>query len=215
VHWRRLALVEQFSSILYPLDVEALLAELPTLGYIVPAEKERLTPRGEQLAFTREIATKGELRLRISQDAKLLGIEGNSADEVLAAFKALRDLCEKRLDPSEAFASAYIEITGTAWVDTGKEPTKVFGKVWSGNPVLERLGKSLKKEFTQRGIKLASSQNVQASSFSEIEISPVIPARARYHVQVVWREPTVDSISRVMKDLDSTILNTIRVLESS
>ncbi len=214
IHWRRIALVERFSSVLYPLDIEGLLEELPSLGYIVPAEKDILAAQGERLALTREIATKGELRLRMNQESKTLGVEGKQTDEVLEAFKAIRNLCVERLDPSKGFATAFVEIIGTAWIASKTDPIKVFDNVWAENPVLERLNKSLNTKFSQRGIHLGNSQDVESPSFSQIEVTPLVPAKSRYHVQVVWREPSVEGIVRVMEELDSTISGVIRTLES-
>ncbi len=97
---------------------------------------------------------------------------------------------------------------------TGKDPIKVFDKVWAENPVLKRLNNSLKTKFSQRGINLVNSLDVESPSFSDIVITPLIQSKARYHVQVVWREPTVESILKVMEELDSTILGIIRALES-
>lgn len=214
IHWRRISLVERFSAIVFPLDVEELLAELPELGYIVPADKERLAPQGQQLALTRELATKGELRLRLNQDAKILGVEGKQATEVLEAFKLLRNVCKERLDPSKGFASAFVEIVGTAWATTGKQPSQVFSKVWAGSPVFDKLNQALKMTTTQRGIRLVSSLEIEAPSYREIDISPLIPTASRYHIEVVWREPTLERIFEAMEGLDSTLIRTIQALES-
>jgi hypothetical protein len=214
VHWRQVALVERFSSVMFPIDIEELLAELPTLGYIIPAEKDRLRRQGEQLALTREIATKGELRLKLNQEAKLLGIEGKETAQVLDAFKALRSLCTERLSPSTGFATAFVEITGMAWVETGKEPRKVFTKIWSNDSTMDHINKALKMKFVNLGINLVSSLEFESNSLCNIVVQPLTPSNSRYHVQVVWREPELDEVLKVMERLDQTVLSTIQALEA-
>ncbi|MDP2727824.1 MAG: hypothetical protein Q8P59_09810, partial [Dehalococcoidia bacterium] len=34
--WHQVAVVERFSSVLYPLDIQELLKQIPTIGYVVP-----------------------------------------------------------------------------------------------------------------------------------------------------------------------------------
>jgi hypothetical protein len=134
--WRKVSIVQRFSSVLYPLDIFELLKQLPTIGYVVPELVLRGTPEANK-----PIAQKGDIELVIDQANKTIGVTGRELEKALASFKELRQFYSERLDPSSGLATQYIEFDGEGWAKSGNSPVSSFASFWSDCRSLEELGR--------------------------------------------------------------------------
>ncbi len=218
VTWNKLALIERFSDVLFPIQPAELLQALPQLGWIVAKEVfEEGLPPGKETATKKEPATKGDLYLRLNTDNKTLGVEGRklTPDKVLEGFQALKEFCVENLDPSPEMKTHYTEITGDGWVRAKKDPLKTIQSSWKGSSLIERASKVLGMDATNFGATLVpAGAHPDAANWWHLRIEPQVPSSStRYHISVVWRNEAPDETFKMMRKLDDTINRLVSEIE--
>jgi hypothetical protein len=208
--WHQVAVIERFSSVLYPLDIFELLKQLPTIGYVVP----ELVLRGPT-EERQPIATKGDIELVINQDNKTIGVRGRDTETVVASFQELRDFYLERLDPSPGLATHYLEFNGQGWVRSKANPTQVCSGFWADYAPLQGLGRLLEMDITNFGLQLVpANRDPNDPNWFHIYIEPLIASSSkRYRIQWIWRgSDTVELLKRFSK-VDETLQRLISKIE--
>ena len=209
ISWAKVALIERYSAVLYPIDLPDLLSRLPTQGYVVP-EKVFYGSLPQE-----EMATKGDVHLRFNPDNKTLGVQGRTIDGVLTAFVELQEFLKKEIDPNPDLSTHYVELTGQGTTKTGKDPLSVFSAYWSQTNLFEPLKELLGEETVNRGIELVPANcTPNSASWFHLRIQPLLTSPHRsYYVDIVWRNPSVDKMLGVAKHLEETISKLIKEIE--
>lgn len=208
--WHRAAVIERFSSVLYPLDIAELLRQLPTIGYVVPELVLRGTPE-----VGKPIAQKGDIELVINQDNKTIGVRGREAEKAVVSFKELRDFYLQRLDPSPGLATQYLEFDGEGWARSENNPSASFASFWSDYGPLQELGVILESDAVNFGVQLVPpNKDPNTPDWFHIYLEPLIPSAARrYHVRCIWRDTDVEQLLKKFAKIDDTLQNLIKKIE--
>ncbi len=181
--WQQVSIVERFSSVLYPLDLQELLKQLPAIGYIVPELVLKGTPE-----IGKAIATKGDIDLIINQDNKVLGVNGRSPEKSIEAFQELRQFYLEHLDLSPNLVIQYVEFNGNGWLKSKRNPLEVLSHFWSKFEPLRELGKVLGQDVINFGLQLSPPKDPIDPDWFHIYIDPHITAStSRYRIRWIWR----------------------------
>lgn len=210
VVWHQVAVLERFSSVLYPLDLFELLRELPTIGYVVPDLVLRGTPEAGK-----PIATKGAVELAFNQENKTIGIKGRDIEGTLGAFRELREFYLERLDPSPGLRTHYLELDARGWAKSDSNPTEVCSRFWAGHSGLRALHKILGSEATNFGLQLVPpNKDPNDPDWFHICIEPPVASSKRYSVRWIWRGSDAENLLQKFAKVGETLQSLISVLES-
>lgn len=211
VVWHQAAVIERFSSVLYPLDTLELLKQLPAIGYVVPELVLRGTPEEGK-----PIATKGDIEILINQDNKTIGVRGRNAQKAVESFKELREFYLERLDPSPGLATHYLEFDGQGWAKSHANPTDVCSRFWSDHAALKGLGKALGMSATNFGLQLVPpNRDPNDPEWFHVHIEPqVVSSHKRYRVRWIWRSSDAAELLAKLSKVDETLKKLISKIES-
>ncbi len=212
IAWYQVAVVERFSSVLYPLDVWQLLREITDIAYVVPA---LLLSRGEQEAG-KPIAVKGDIELIVNQDKKTIGVRGRDPEKVVESFQELRDFYTERLDPSSGLATHYVEFDGRGWVRGRRNPIEVCSDFWAKCDPMRTLGLILDAEVTNFGIQLVPPNvDPNGPEWFHITIDPLVPSSSsRYRVAWVWRGADIERLLKRFSKVNQVLQTLVLKLEA-
>ncbi len=209
--WYQVAIIERFSSVLYPLDILELLKQIPTIGYVVP----ELVLRGETLEEGKPIATKGDIELVINQHNKTIGVRGRDIEKAVASFQELREFYLERLDPSPGLATHYLEFDGHGWVKSKASPVEVCSSFWANYAPLRDLGRLLEADTTNFGLQLVPpNKDPNDPNWFHIYIEPLVASSSRrYRIRWIWRGSDTEELLKKFSKVDETLQKLILKLE--
>jgi len=208
--WWKVAIIERFSSVLYPLDSLELLRQLPTIGYVVP--ELALTVRTDS---NKPIAQKGDIELVMNQDNKTIGVVGRSIEKTIGSFEELRKFYSERLDPSSGLATQYIEFDGDGWAKSGSSPIASFASFWSDFASFEALGGIVGSDVVDFGVHLAPvNRDPNSPEWLHVIIEPLIPsATSRYRLKYVLRSADTEQLLKKFASIEDTVRRMIKKIE--
>ena len=210
VVWRKVALIQRFSSVLYPFDIFELLTQLPTIGYVVP--ELSLTVAREA---NRPIAQKGDTELAINQDNKTIGVVGRKVEKTIELFKELQKFYSERMDPSSGLETQYIELDAEGWAKSGNSPISSFTSFWSEYKPLEELGQILGDDTVNFGVNLVpANKDPNSAEYFHITITPLIPsATKRYQFRFIKRGADLQQMLDRFSKTEDTLRKIIGKIE--
>ena len=208
--WHQVAVIERFSSVLYPLDILELLKQVPAIGYVVPELVLRGTPEEGK-----PIATKGDIELMINQDNKTIGVRGRDIEKAVASFKELREFYLERLDPSPGLATQYLEFDGQGWIKSKANPAEVCNSFWANHSPLRDLGRLLEADTTNFGLQLVPpNKDPNDPNWFHIYVEPHVSSSSkRYRVRWIWRGSDTEGLLKKFSKVDETLQKLISKLE--
>lgn len=209
--WRRISIIQRFSSVLYPFDIIELLRQLPALGYITPSLTLTVSPDPNQ-----PIAQKGDVELVINQDNKTIGLVGRSIEKTVITFRELYKFYSNTLDPSSGLKEQYIELNGDGWLKTNHNPLSTFTSFWSDFKPLEGFNSVFDTDVINFGIDLVPP-NVDPNSVEwfHVTIQPHIPsATKRYNFRFVLRGVDTEAYLDKFSNVENSLVNIVKKIES-
>lgn len=206
--------VERFTSVLYPIEMAWLLRVLPEAKWVVD---DRIFQEG--LPSGRAAASKGDSRLIVNQDNKTLGVGGLDPAITLKDFKEFREFWTQRsrLDPLPQ--THFAEFNVTARVFSNKNPLATFQALSARSPfpgLASGVG-TLPPGLVHYGIRLVKPGTVPTeTSWFDMRVEPaVVATRTQYHIQIVWREPSLETIVNGAEDIRTTLGRVIDGIEGA
>jgi len=216
----RTSIVERFHAVLYPFPLDAVLAELPQQGWLVPVI-DRDEGGGVRLSAP---ISKGDVKLAFDQAAKTLGVNGSDASETLREFKALRAFMVERFGLSPDVATHFTEFRCVGNSNTGMResstPPEVIERWWQGHERSEAFGKYLSGRMFDEpigvyGVRMATKgRDANRPDWAELTIAPSSTSGTRiYQFDLIYRNALRDKVEAVAASAQQIILGAIAELE--
>lgn len=187
----RVALIERFRSVLYPVNLLPLLDRVPELGWVVEERVE------DEQGIRTKAPRRGNLRLAIDQANKTLGVDGNDVADVLAGYRELRETARELSDYGPSVQTDYVEFRFIGQArKQGVVPTEVFAQWWSSIEQADTLGRLLGEALPSDagglapyGLRFApAGLDANRPNWTELTIGPVNTAgHARFHFDLLYR----------------------------
>ncbi|MDO8614437.1 MAG: hypothetical protein Q7T33_01715 [Dehalococcoidia bacterium] len=206
---RRVALSRCFRSVLYPVNVVAVLDRLPELGWVVEERVE------EENSIRIGAPKKGNLRLQLDQSAKTLGVVGDDLAQALIAYRELMQAASDVSSYTSGIGTLYVEFRylGDAHGDK-VNPLEVFARWWGGAERVESFGSEIAKDLPSDasrmipyGIRLAPEGNdANRPNWTELTIAPSnTSGETKFHFDLLFRNESSAKTEEVAENADAII----------
>ena len=219
VNVRTASLNVRYDSVLFPIDVVALLKLLPSRGWIVP-EKEQGTDASVTLA---KPVAKGGTQLRVGRGSNVIGVEGDDVEEVMERFRELLDAAADTADPETLGHVMFAEIRCVGTARGRANPIDSLAGFWSARAQTDEFARELRSGFptvgdvAPYGLRFApKAENPNQSDWAEISISPVAGSAPRwYHFDVIYRRKDISLVEEATSELRRSVARLIGCIEGS
>lgn len=205
----RATLMERFDSVLYPVNLFALLDRLPELGWVVEDRIE------DEEGIRTKAPKRGNLRILIDQGNKTLGVTGNDLAEVLSGYRELRDAVRELSDFSPLTTTDYAELRYVGQIKRlGTNPLEVLTEWWSHAERVTQLGARLSEllpsgatTLVPYGVRFAPSGfDANRPNWTELSLVPVSTAgHARFNFDLLFRNEDPSVTEQVAESADEAI----------
>jgi hypothetical protein len=205
-------LIERLDAVLFPVPIEFVINELPRQGWVVPGVDE-----GEREIKVAGPISKGEAKLVLDPDKKLIGVRGINAAETLATFRELRkawahwltgiktDYLELRLVADVVVPTGLLSRLSQLW--GSPRPTIGLEKLLS-----RRLG--IEGQLAPYGIRLAlEGMNPNQPSWAEVVITPSASAADQLvRIDLIFRDRERHTVEKAMEAAEGTVSDVVGFL---
>ena len=205
----RATLMERFDSVLYPINLFALLDRLPELGWVV---EDRVD---DEEGLRVKPPKRGNLRVLIGQEHKTLGVTGNVLSEVVVGYQELLDAARELTDFSPLVTTDYVELRYVGQTKRRNvKPTEALGQWWSRTGYASDLGSRLAEllpsdstTLAPYGLKFApAGVDANRSNWTELTLQPVsIAGHVRFHFDLLYRHQDAAVTVGVAESADTAI----------
>jgi hypothetical protein len=212
VHFHQANLIERFDSVLFPVPVEFVISELPRQGWVVPGMEES----EREIKLSGPIS-KGDAKLALDPDKKLIGIRGTNPTETLEAFRELRKGWANWLAGIE---TDYLEMRLLADVVVPAGLLGRFSQLWGGPRPTDGLEKLLGRHLgietrlAPYGIRLAlDGLDPNQPRWAEVAITPSPSAADQLvRIDLIFRDRERQTVEKAMEAAESTVSDVVGFL---
>ncbi len=213
------ALIERYSSVLYPFPIESVLDRLPARGWLVPfADRDE---GGLKLAG---LVSKGNVKLAFDLGNKTLGVRGIEPTETLAEFQELSQFLMADFGLGPEVTTHYLEWRFTGSVDLGsspkRNPTELLEDWWDGHDRSAVFAQVMEKllpgdPIGVYGIRMATKgKAANRPNWTELTLAPDVTAGTRfYNFDLIYRNEDKILVERVAADATAIVIAAIEELE--
>lgn len=206
----------RYSLPLFPVNIERLVRLLPQLGYLVP---EPIEPDfGVRSIGSGTLATKGEVRLRISGPYGSVAIRGSDSVEVLNEFGAIEDLLLNEMGIQQTSDVSFYELQSQAAIEArAGSPLKTITERCAPTPVLDQFASVLGQSvcnFSFRLVPPGTSPN--STEWFDVRIEPhILQPNRLYSIHCVFRNSERLKVFNIAKQGFGLFERLIRVAEGT
>ena len=204
----------RLNYVLFPIDFRELRHALAKNGYELSPVRGRIPSPPARIAFSGDIARKGETTVIFESDSGEIGVVGRSLQEATASFEELAKVINSELGVSLHESVRFYWCVVHYKVDTGKTPRNEIAKA-ENKDYTTRFSEVLGEDLSSFSIRLAPRDVIpNQESWFDIAIEPDLMNDKLYHVGVVFRSPDRGKTETFVRDLENTLLKLIGVIEA-
>jgi hypothetical protein len=201
-------------SLYFPISYPTVFDSLKKRGYtLLPIPFLPSVPVGARAYIGGRIASKKECYVDIDPNRKIVGCEGRSIDDVIEIAKELVDMTMKDFGARKEDTDYYELIANLDVASTKGSRAKIEKALKS--EFYTKISAVLKENMSPYAITVVLSQKSPSDRvWFDITIKPdLIKSNNGYNIGVVYRHDNGDNVLSFAKELNSKILEVIRLIE--
>jgi hypothetical protein len=214
VEFSLVRLTEVLKSLFYPITAFELLDSLKRSGYSLLVRYPLPISPTHRAYIGGRVAEKANCTVFVDPDKRFIGVEGESPQNVERVYRELIDIVRKRFELNFDEERNYLELVATGIVRSRHIPINVMAEAFKVE-IIDKVGEILGEPvgiyavaFTPKG------RPPSASEWFDIRIEPHIRLPTReYDLTIVYRSQNSDKVLKFFKELESSIIGVIRILE--
>ena len=205
-----------YDTVLFPFRVDQLMELLPTIGYVLSDQAERLIPHAGRLDVEGILARKLNIGLSVDTHRQVVGVVAPDAETCVKEFSSLEALLKQRLGVDEQGLSKYHELIADAFIAADGSPLDMWGQQFSESPLVGKLSELVGKDLATYGIRVSPRGSVpNQEKWFDLKVEPsVLSPTDTHYLKLVFRDSERAEVINLAESLDNLILAILEQMES-
>lgn len=200
--------------VIFPIDIRDFRDLLAKNGYELSPIRGQIPGRPLRIAFSGDIARKGENIVYMDTSEGTIGISGKSEKDAIEAFENITEIILSNLGFDLNTNAWFYEIVAHYIVRTSSSPLSGISKIIESNPISPKISAIIGEKTGSFSLRLSPKNSLPNSeNWYDISIEQDVLLPEAYHVGVVFRNSNRKKVKNFASSVEIKIAELVKLIE--